>query len=95
LTPKEHEDASGILPGVTGDEEAARLRREHPRWVVFWLAREGQYRARPLFRAPRGSVASAATPAELVVQMDQIEVAARKPRDSSPDTGTAAADHHK
>jgi hypothetical protein len=95
LTSKEHDDASGVLPVVTGDEEAARLRREHPRWVVFWLAREGQYRARPLFRAPRESVASAATPAELVVQMDKIEVAARKRRDSSPDIGTAAADNDR
>ncbi len=92
MTPEEHEDASGVLPGATGDEEAARLRREYPRWVVLWLDREGQYRAGPLFRAPRGSVASAATPAELAARMDQIEAAARSPRDSAPDTGTAAAD---
>jgi hypothetical protein len=95
MTPKENENASGVPLEVTGDQEAARLRREHPQWVVFWLAREGQYRARPLFRAPRGSAASAATPAELVIQMDQIEVAARKRRGSSPDIGTAATDNDR
>ena len=59
---------------------AARIRREHPGWVVIWAARAGRYSAYPLFRAPRGTVATAATPDELAAQMDQIQQAARSPR---------------
>jgi hypothetical protein len=56
---------------------AARIRREHPGWVVIWVARTGRYHAYPLFRAPRGTALAAATPDELAAQMDQIQQAAR------------------
>jgi len=63
--------------------EAARIRREHPGWVVIWVARAGRYCAYPLFRAPRGTALAAATPDELAAQMDRIQQAARSAR--SPD----------
>ena len=52
---------------------AARLRREHPRWVVIWLSSPGVYRAYPLLRARRGTVLSGHTPDQLAAQMDQVE----------------------
>lgn len=60
--------------------EAARIRREHPGWVVIWAARSGRYCAYPLFRAPRGTVLTEAAPDELAAQMDRIQQAARGPR---------------
>jgi hypothetical protein len=59
---------------------AARLRREHPRWVVIWLASAGTYRAYPLFRAPRETAVTAATPEQLAAEMDQVQQATREPR---------------
>jgi hypothetical protein len=60
-------------------QEAARIRRERPGWVVFWLPGERVFRAYPKFRAPRGTVASATQPGELIAQMDKAELAARRP----------------
>ena len=69
-------------------QEAARIRQERPRWVVVWLSRERLFRAYPKFRAPRGTIASAARPEELAAQMDKAELAARrpagKPRNTAP-----------
>ena len=59
--------------------EAARLRREHPGWVVLWLDRTREYRAYRLTRARRDSVLTAATPGDLVAQIGQAEQAARTP----------------
>jgi hypothetical protein len=58
-------------------ETAGQIRRERPGWVVIWVARKGQYQARPLFRAPRDTVAAAATPEGLTAQMDAVQQAAR------------------
>jgi hypothetical protein len=75
-------------PREAGDDDAARsadaaqIRREHPRWVVIWVARKGEFQARPLFRAPRGTVAVGVTPDELTAQMDAIWRAA--PRRARP-----------
>jgi hypothetical protein len=66
-------------------QAAARIRREHPGWVVIWVARTGRYHAYPLFRTPRGTAVTAATPDELAAQMDRIRQAARSPRARSPD----------
>lgn len=60
-------------------EAAARVRQERPGWVVIWLARKGEFRARPLFRAPPDTVAIGATTEELTAQMDQIYQAAGRP----------------
>lgn len=60
-----------VAGGADADDEAgrwrnaARLRRERPAWVVIWLANAGCYRAYPLFRAPRGTALTAATPEQL------------------------------
>ena len=50
---------------------AARLRRQRPEWVVVWSVPMSRYSASPLFRAPRGTHLTAATPGELAAQMDQ------------------------
>jgi hypothetical protein len=65
-------------------QAAAQLRRERPRWVVFWLGRTGQYRAWPLFRAPRGTSLTADTAEQMAAQMDEAEQAARRSRARSP-----------
>jgi hypothetical protein len=74
------------LAGACGDDPArwaaaAQIRRKHAGWVVIWVARKGQYQARPLFRAPPGTVAIGATPEELTARMHAIRQAAlRRPR---------------
>jgi hypothetical protein len=55
---------------------AAQVRKERPGWVVIWLARKREFRARPLFRAPPDTVAAGATPEELAVRMEEIQQAA-------------------
>jgi hypothetical protein len=72
----EHVRAAARLRGCA----AARLRGEHPGWVVVWAAPLRRYTASPLFRAPRGTHLTAATPGELAAQMDQVEQATRHPR---------------
>lgn len=54
---------------------AARLRREHPGWVVIWLSSVGSFRAYPL-SARRRSPLTAADPDQLAAQMDEMEKAA-------------------
>lgn len=56
-------------------ETAAQIRRDRPGWVVIWSARRGEYQARPLFRAPRDTVAAAASHPELIARMDHVEQA--------------------
>ena len=72
-------------PPATGDHdddagrwrEAARLRREHPRWVVIWLAPLRQFRAYArLPGARRDTALTARTPAGLAAQISQAEQAA-------------------
>jgi hypothetical protein len=58
---------------------AARLRDQRPGWVVAWAAPLRRFTASPLFRAPRGTHLTAATPGELAALMDQVEQAARRP----------------
>ncbi len=79
-------DSSPVPPTVEGDSqeaacrrEAARIRQEREGWVVIWVPHASRYKAYPKFRAPRGTVASAAQPRELLAQMDKVELAARKP----------------
>jgi hypothetical protein len=66
--------------------EAARLRREHPAWVVIWLAPIRQFRGYArLPGARRDTALTAATPAGLAAQIGQAEQvgrpAARPPKD--------------
>jgi hypothetical protein len=66
-------------------QEAARLRHEHPGWVVLWLARIRQYRAYRL-RGRRDTVLTASTPADLAAQISRSEGEApgRLPRPRRP-----------
>jgi hypothetical protein len=62
--------------------EAARLRRDHPRWVVIWLAPIRKFRAYArLPGARRDTALTASTPAGLADQIGQAEQAARPPKD--------------
>jgi hypothetical protein len=54
-------------------QTVARIRGERSGWVVIWMASAGCYRAYPLFRAPRVTAVTAATPDELTAQMDQVQ----------------------
>lgn len=67
-------------------EMAARVRADHPGWVVIWSPFSGEFQARPLFRAPSGTVAAGRTPADLIAQMNIIRAAAphRAPALSPP-----------
>jgi hypothetical protein len=59
--------------------EAARLRREHPRWVIVWLAPAGEFRAYGrLPGARRDTALIAGTPARLAALIGQAEQAARR-----------------
>jgi len=49
--------------------EAARLRNEHPDYVIIWLARTRQFRAYPLRQARRAEALTAATAADLADQI--------------------------
>jgi len=73
-------------PDAARQREAARIRQERERWVVIWVPRESCYKAYPKFRAPRGTVVRAAQPQELMAQIDQVELAARKPAGGSKNT---------
>jgi hypothetical protein len=66
-------------------QEAARLRHEHPGWVVLWLARLRQYRAYRL-RGRRDTVLTASTPADLAAQISRSEgdTPGRLPRPRRP-----------
>jgi hypothetical protein len=86
-------DSNPVPPAGEGDpqgaarhREAARIRQEREGWVVIWVPHESCYKAYPKFRAPRGTVASASQPGELMTQMDQVELAARRPRGRSQNT---------
>ncbi len=73
------EDDAGRL------REAARLRREHPGWVVLWLAHLRQFRAYPLVQARHGTALTAATSGDLAAQISHTAQAARKtPPRSNP-----------
>lgn len=87
------QSAGAGAAAVTDDErcwqEAARLRREHPAWLVIWLASARQYRAyRRASQARHERALCADTPDDLAAQMAQAEQAKRTPR-STPRTGHA------
>jgi hypothetical protein len=87
------QSAGAGAPAVTDDErswqEAARLRREHPAWLVIWLASARQYRAyRRASQARHEQALCADTPDELADRITQAEQAKRTPR-STPRTGHA------
>jgi hypothetical protein len=67
-------------------QEAARLRREHPAWLVIWLASARQYRAyRRASQARHETTLCAGTPDELVAVILQAEQATPTRRPDSKD----------
>jgi hypothetical protein len=59
-------------------QEAKQLRREHPGWIVIWLASEAEFRAyRRLPGSRRDTALRAATASEMKTQITQAEQSAR------------------
>jgi hypothetical protein len=52
---------------------AAQLQHEHRNWLVMWGCYTRAYIAFPLFAAPRGTILTAAAPAEMVAKMRRQE----------------------
>ena len=79
-------DRPGPAPGAPPADDAGRwrdagrLRREHPRWVVIWLAPVRQFRAYARLPGTRRDTAlTAPTPAGLAAQISHAEQTARTP----------------
>ena len=51
--------------------EVARLRNEHPDYVIIWLAPARKFRAYPLKQARRAAALTAATAADLADQISR------------------------
>ena len=73
-------------PAAGGDagrwREAARLHREHPRWIVIWLAPIRQVRGYARLPGTRRDTAlTAPTPAGLAAQIGQAEQAVHHRKD--------------
>jgi hypothetical protein len=59
------------MPAVA---EAARLRRDHPGWIVIWLAPAGEFHAyKRLPGARRDTALAASAAADLAVQIGHAE----------------------
>jgi hypothetical protein len=55
---------------------AARIAQDFPRWLVLWGLYSRRFWAFPCFRVPRGTIAEAANPDDLVAEMRSIQRAA-------------------
>lgn len=64
-------------------ELAARIERAFPRWLVLWGTYSRQFWGYPRFRVPRGTIAHAASPDDLVGMMRAIQRSAEG-RPSAP-----------
>lgn len=66
---------------------AARLQHDHKNWLVLWGCYTHSYVAFPLFSAPRGTILTATTPAEMSGKMRREERVAgvRVPPQAAPD----------
>jgi hypothetical protein len=62
-------------------EQAARLDRDNPQWLVVWGIFSHQFVAFPLFRAPEGIVLCCQSGPELVRRMRQTEEIYGRSRD--------------
>jgi hypothetical protein len=81
--------AAGPGTGPSDDDvcwqEAARLRRKHPNWIVIWLASAEQFRAyRRMPGARRDTTLTASTAEDMDTQIIQAEQA---PPPAPPDAG--------
>jgi hypothetical protein len=76
------EHPADALPGEDAARwrDAARLRAEHPGWVIVWLARTGQFRAyKRLPGARRDTSLTGATADALATRITAAEQAAAGP----------------
>jgi hypothetical protein len=62
-------------------EQAARLDRDNPQWLVVWGIFSHEFVAFPLFRVPEGTILCARTGLELAGRMQQTEKIYRGSRD--------------
>jgi hypothetical protein len=65
---------------------AAQLQHDHRNWLVMWGCYTRAYIAFPLFPGPRGTVLTAAAPADMAAKMRRAERSAgvRVPAPSPP-----------
>lgn len=54
-------------------EQATRIERAFPHWLVMWGAYSRQFWAFPRFRVPRGTIAHAASAGDLAGMMRAIQ----------------------
>ena len=54
-------------------EQAARIERDFPHWLVMWGAYSRRFWAYPRFNVPRGAIAHAASPDDLAGMMRAIQ----------------------
>jgi hypothetical protein len=66
-------DGPGAASGGEAEQwlEVARLRNEHPDYVIIWLAPTRQFRAYPLKNARRADALTAVTAADLAEQISR------------------------
>jgi hypothetical protein len=82
VTSRQAAPRSGTSQGSTRSydhrqrQEAARLQRGHPAWLVLYGPHSRQFWSFPAFAAPPGTIVTAATPTDLVVLMRQAEISA-------------------
>ncbi len=63
-------------------EQAARLDRDNPQWLVVWGIFSHEFVAFPLFRVPQGTVLCSRSGPELVRRMRQAEEIYGRSRDA-------------
>jgi hypothetical protein len=63
---------------------AARIEQVFPQWLVMWGVYSRQFWAYPCFDVPRGTIAHAASPNDLVGMMRTIQRSAMDHADSHP-----------
>jgi hypothetical protein len=86
------DSAAPAAPDERQWQTVARIRAQTSGWVLMWSARKGEFQARPLFRAPKDTVATGRTPEELAAKMLEIETRAGRttPAAEADDTQPAA-----
>ena len=65
---------------------AARIDRDHPRWLILWGAHTRPFWAFPRFQVPAGTVIAAPDTAGLITCMQHAEFAARAHMPRPPGT---------
>jgi hypothetical protein len=76
-TPQPGPGGAGGAGDWAGWKEAWQIRRAHPRWVIQWNAPAGLYLAYRLSLKHRDAILAAATPGDLIAQIEHAERAER------------------